>query len=282
MTLTVGYVDADTWVHRLDPRTKGLWMIAAGMVGFVVPHFGWIALNLALMVPFVLSARCFLRWLPMVALASVPVWFIAAINMLWGNTIVPSGHVPKEMALRWLYPMFTDEAEPFVLFSTRFLRWEILITTVSFEKGLYFAFRWINVVAPGLLFIYTTRPEDFASSLSQLRLPFTLTFMISTAVKFIPMICADARLIYDAQRSRGARIDCGFWPARLIRMACLFFPMLIASLNHAYNLSIGMEARAFHTGRGRTRFFEKHLDQRDKVGIAYSLMLFGAALWSRW
>ncbi len=281
MNLKVGYLDKDTWVHRLDPRTKCLWMIIAGTIGFIVPHFGWIALNLALMLPLVLSSKCAKYWFMLVALASIPAWLIAAINMLWGNSVIPSGHIPQNLALGWLYPIITGDPEPYSLFQGRFLYWDIVLTTLSFEKGLYFAFRWVNVVAPGILFMYVTRPENFAASLSQLRIPYAITFVIATAVKFIPVIVRDAQLVYDAQRSRGARIDSGFWPVRMIRMFRLFFPVLISALHHAYNMSIGMEARAFHTKTGRTRFFEKCLDTRDKAAMLYCVVLLGMAIMSR-
>ncbi len=267
MSFKVGYLDKDTWVHRFDPRTKCLWMIIAGTTGFVVPHFGWIVLNLALMLPIVFSAKCSKYWFTLVALASIPAWFIAAINMLWSNSVIPSGHVPSDLALNWLYTIIMSDPDAYVLFQGQFLRWDIVLTTVSFEKGLYFAFRWINVVAPGVLFIYVARPEDFAASLSQLKIPYSIAFVIAVAVKFIAVIARNIQLVYDAQRSRGARIDSGIWPIRIIKMFKLFFPVLISALQHSYNMSIGMEARAFHTEKDRTNFFEKKLDTSDKVAI---------------
>ena len=120
MNASFGYLDRNTCVHRLDPRTKLLLMIVVGMVGFVVPHFGWIAINLALLLPFVLAAKCARQWLFVVFLASIPAWFIAAINMFWGNSVIPSGHVPGRLALDPIYAILTGDAEPFVLWRAQF------------------------------------------------------------------------------------------------------------------------------------------------------------------
>ena len=274
MTLPTAYIATDSWVHQLDPRVKCLWVIVVGATGFIVPNFGWIAMSIGLLVPIVISAKCMKRWLALVAIASIPAWLIAAINMFWGNSVIPSGHVPDRLALDWLYPLVTGDPEPFLLLKSRFLWWDIVLTTASFEMGLYFAFRWINIVAPAVLFIFTTRPEDFAASLSQLKLPYVFVFLVAVAVRFFPIFARDTRLVYDAQRSRGAKVDGGVWPVRLLVMfRMLLFPVLISALHHAHNMSLGMEVRGFHTGRHRTTFMQKRLCGADYSALAVCIAL---------
>lgn len=98
-----------------------------------------------------------------------------------------------------------------------------------------------------LIFIYTTHPSQFASSLHKIGLPYKIAYAINIALRYIPNIQAEYTLIKHAQEARGVPFEKG--EARLFQRiknrVTIFWPLIIHSLDRIDTISNAMDLRGF-------------------------------------
>ncbi len=126
------------------------------------------------------------------------------------------------------------------------------------------------------VFFNTITPEDMGNSLVKIGLPYSIAFIFSASLQFVPVIGRKARNVLDAQRSRGIPLEPG-WKA--IRHYPAFLgPLLIQAFQLAEELAEAMEARGF--GRsGRTFYKDYRLKQKDWLAVFSGLVLLVFILW---
>ena len=170
------YLDRDTFVHRLDPRTKMFLLVGAFVLTFLFVNPLYQLGALALVLLFGALARSLVNlkriWfiLVMVGLMTVILWSIFA-----------SG----ETSLVW------------------FVEREAVL------YGIGIALRIDITIIAGMIFLSTTRNEEIATGLVKLGLPYRFAFAISTALRLVPTIAATGSTIGQAQRSRGLDLESG-------------------------------------------------------------------------
>ena len=71
--------------------------------------------------------------------------------------------------------------------------------------GIVQSLRFNTTLGIGCFIIWTTQPRDLLLALTQLRVPTTLAFMVTTALHFIPVIANEAANVLRSQRLRGFR-----------------------------------------------------------------------------
>lgn len=128
------------------------------------------------------------------------------------------------------------------------------------------------------VFFATTSPEDLSNALVKAGMPYAVAFVMSTALQFVPVINRKARLVLEAQRSRGIPLEPG-WSA-LRHYPAFFIPLLIQAFQLAEELAETMEARGF--GRpGRSFQFEYRIKGKDWGLIMVGITLLAAGLLCR-
>ena len=136
--------------------------------------------------------------------------------------------------------------------------------------------RLVTLTSAFFIFFRTTAPEDLGNALVKVGLPYSLAFVLSASLQFVPVISRKAHNVIDAQRSRGIPLEPGL--SALRHYPALLAPLLIQSFQLADELAEAMEARGF--GRpGRTFWRDYHLRALDwlvllvAVGTLSALML---------
>jgi len=112
------------------------------------------------------------------------------------------------------------------------------------------------VVLTTIFFVFfkSVYPEDLGNALVRSGLPFSMAFMISASLQFIPIMKRKAAAVMDAQRARGIPLRPGW---RLIRYYPAFLiPLLLQSFQLAEELAEAMEARGF--GRPHRSFLKTY------------------------
>ncbi len=163
-----------------------------------------------------------------------------------------------------------------------YLRWLRLVVPMSLffgavtwwsttaEAGAVAALKLLVLTTVFFAFFSTTEPEDLGNSLIKVGMPFAIAFVLSTSLKFVPVISRKARNVLDAQRTRGIPIEPG-WSA-LRHYPAFFVPLLIQAFQLAEELAEAMEARGF--GRpGRTFFKDYILKIQDWFAMAAGLAI---------
>jgi len=108
---------------------------------------------------------------------------------------------------------------------------------------------------PGAIFLRTTQASQLMHGLRRL-LPYQLTFLVFTSLRFVPVFARELRQIAFAQRLRGARLQARdlLHPGTLGDLFhCLVIPLLVRALRTAQQAALSAEARGF--GRWPERTF---------------------------
>ena len=256
--ITLGqFVPGDSALHRLDPRTKILAMIAYIVLVFLVQSMA------AFAVPFLFVALALL-------LSGVP------LSYVW-SSLKPMRWL---IAFMFLINLFFTQGER-VLFSW----WIVRVTAEGVRQAVFISLRLILLVAGTSLLTLTTSPialtdglERLLKPLARIRFPaHELAMMMTIALRFIPTLLEETDRIRKAQMARGADFESGGLIARARAMVPILVPLFVSAFRRADELAMAMESRCYHGGEGRTRMRELRLARRD-LYAAGTVALFLAAV----
>ena len=243
------YYQADSVIHRLDPRVK-----LAGTLLFVISLF-------------------FPRSLFGMALAS---FCLLAVILL--------SQVPLRLIFKGVKPMLVIIIFSVLmnLFGTEgHIIWQAGIFAVSSEgvvRAVFLALRLIYLVAGSSLMTFTTTPWRLTDGLEQglhfltyLKVPVhEFALMMAIALKFIPILTEELNRIMDAQMSRGADFESGNILVRARKLIPLLVPLFVSAIRRASDLSMALEARGYSAGKRRTKLYPLCYGRIDY--IAYGLI----------
>jgi energy-coupling factor transport system permease protein len=144
-----------------------------------------------------------------------------------------------------------------------------LISWISFDR--YTAFllcvRLFNLLATSFLVFQHIRPEDLAAGLRKMKIPFGFVFMLTTAVRFVPLMQNKIRSIREAQISRG--IDLRLKLKNVKNFMAMLGPLLLQSFVLADELAVAMEVRGYGI---KNRSFRKDY----RLGFPDYIIMFAA------
>ncbi|EYE87756.1 hypothetical protein Q428_11725 [Fervidicella metallireducens AeB] len=146
-------------------------------------------------------------------------------------------------------------------------------------ETLFYAFtlslKYISLLPVTLLFIFTTNPSEFASSLNRLGVSYKIAYSISIALRYIPDVKDEMTNIINAQEARGVAFkkgDAGLLK-RLKNYLSILLPLLISSLQRIEVISNAMDLRGFGKHKTRTWYTRKPLKSADYIFIIVSISL---------
>lgn len=137
------------------------------------------------------------------------------------------------------------------------------------------ALKLLSLTTVFFLFFEGTTPEDLGNSLVAAGMPFSVAFVFSAALQFVPVIGRKARRVIEAQRSRGIPLEPGW--AALRHWPALLAPLLIQAFTLADELAEAMEARGF-SRPGRTFLRDYRMQPADWLAVVAGAVLPLAAI----
>ena len=252
--ITMGqYYPVDSWVHRLDPRTKILLTIAMIVAVFLVKTMVGYGLILG---------------------------FVYLVSRL--------SHIPFRMLLKGIKPLKFILILTFLLNlffnsgETMLLEWGFLkISYEGLAQAIHYSLRLVFLVLGTSLMTLTTSPialsdgiEMLLSPLKRIRFPaHELAMMMSIALRFIPTLMEEADKIMKAQMARGADFESGNLLARAKAMVPLLVPLFVSAFRRAGDLAMAMESRCYHGGENRTRLRVLKITKNDWLAAASVALL---------
>ncbi len=214
-----------------EPRTKILMMLTAGCLVILLDS------------PMSLSV-CFLGSLTLIAL-SIPTWrqigLICTFLLFttWG--LIYSQAIFYNAFPRTVLFMLVPADLPLIGKMTGGIR----VYQEGLFHGIVQSLRFNTTLTIGCFIVWTTQPRELLLALTQLRVPSTLAFMVTTALHFIPVIANEAATVLRSQRLRGFR----YLRLNLITtcraLLNSFRPILAGNIRHATRLSESVESRGF-------------------------------------
>lgn len=144
--------------------------------------------------------------------------------------------------------------------------------TITYETIFYcitLSLKYIAIMPITILFIFTTHPSNFASSLNRIGVPYRVAYSVSIALRYIPDVKAEVENIINAQEARGVAFkkgDAGIGK-RLKNYATVMMPLLLSSFNRIETVSNAMDLRGFGKNKKRTWY---HRRKYSKPDIAFA------------
>lgn len=258
------YYPVDSVLHRLDPRTKIVLMIAyITMIFFVKTFIGF----------------------------GIVLVFLAAAILL---SRVPVGKVLKSLKTIMFLVLFT------VIMSLLFYagkeedliwRWGIIkVYRAGLINAGLMALRLMFLVVGPTLLTFTTTPVALTDGLESLLKPLTyikfpvheLAMIMSIALRLIPTLVEETDKIQSAQKARCADFDSGNVFKRAKAMIPVLIPLFVSSFRRADELADAMDSRCYRGAKGRTRMKKLKFHIRDLIAVLFLAVFFFAVLWLRY
>lgn len=226
------YVDRDTPLHRLDPRSKMGLLASLFVLAFVFDHPLYVAAVLGLVAAVAAVAQAqtnVIKALPPLALIAVVTVILFALTGSGTTTVF------------WT------------------------VTTEGVQDGITAALRLVALILSGLVFLSVTTNEEVAIGLVKVGFPYRFSFSISTALRLVPTIIGTAVTIVQAQRSRGHDIDSGHLVERLKKFAPIIIPVFVSTLRSTQVFAMALESKGFGAERQRTYLQDPRFTRGDVV-----------------
>lgn len=132
----------------------------------------------------------------------------------------------------------------------------IAFFSFNLQVALVLALRLFNLLTASFVFFRTVSPEEMGATLNKLGVPYTFAFILTTAMRYVPLIGQKIRHIIDAQSSRG--IDLRPKLRNVGNFMALLMPLLAQSFVLSDELALAMESRGFGR-KGRYSRKQYHL-----------------------
>ncbi|HEL2279361.1 TPA: energy-coupling factor transporter transmembrane protein EcfT [Streptococcus suis] len=134
--------------------------------------------------------------------------------------------------------------------------------------------KYFCTVPLAIIFLMTTHPSQFASSLNQIGVSYKVAYAVSLTMRYIPDIQEEFYTIRMSQEARGLELSRkGKVMDRIKGNLSLVIPLIFSSLERIDTISTAMELRRFGKNKKRTWYTQQPLQRID-----YAVLLFILAL----
>lgn len=150
---------------------------------------------------------------------------------------------------------------------------ELTFETIFFAITL--SLKYISILPITLLFIFTTHPSRFASSLNRIGVSYKVSYAITIALRYIPDVKEEMVNIINAQEARGVAFrkeDANLFK-RIRNYLTILVPLLVTSLNRVEVVSNAMDLRGFGRYNKRTWYNRTPLKITDYLFLISSILL---------
>jgi len=263
MLVTWKYRPRNTFIQRLDPRTRWIFLFSI-ILALTIPEI-W---DYRIVFPlFLLSLTLFLmariEWKevrrPLIYIF-ILVFFIVGLNGLFFGRGGPSSVL--------------DPSSP------------VLFLNVTVSKAWFAITQILRMLTMALLAIpipYTMDPNIYGTAFRRMGVSDKVSFTMDLAFRFLPTFARDLSITMDAQRARGYELDKlkGGLVARIQRLAPLIIPVVMQSTVTGEEVIDAMDLRAFGT-RPRSWLKELHYAPRDYFMIGFGVAILIACCVLKW
>ncbi|MBO0473587.1 cobalt transporter [Enterococcus sp. DIV0840] len=164
------------------------------------------------------------------------------------------------------------------LYQSRTVIWEGIGRFTVTQEQLFYEFnlvlKYFCTIPLVLIFLLTTNPSEFASSLNRIGVSYKISYAVALAIRYIPDIQEDFVNISLAQQARGFEMSKkGKLTQRLKGTAQIVFPLILSSLDRIETISTAMELRRFGEKNKRTWYAQQPFHRFDFLVIGLAILL---------
>ena len=259
--ITLGqFFPGNSFIHRLDPRTKILLTIVFIVSVFLVSTpAGFLLILLSVLSLIAVSGIS----LKVIIKGVKPIIYVLIFTALI-NVFLTKGN-----------------SQPLVDF------YFIKIYKEGIIRAVFMALRVILlIIGSSVLLTYTTSPisltdgiESLLSPLKKIGIPVhVFAMMMTIALRFIPTLIEETEKIMNAQKSRGADFSSGSLIKRAKALIPIIIPLFVSSFKRADELAVAMECRCYRGDKNRTKLVKLQYRAIDYVWFGIGLLFLGAVI----
>ena len=247
------YVKSDSFIHKLDPRTKIILNIVYILGVFFIDDIkGYLAYFL--IVFFVSFSSKIKIYHLLKALKTISMFII--LTSLFNVFFIKEGNIIFNVGFLKIY----DKA---------------LITSI------FISFRVIFLILGSTILTLTTSPTELTDGFESLMKPLRklkvpvgeISLMISISLRFIPTLLDETDKIIKAQKSRGVDFESGSIVKKIKNIVPILVPLFINSFRRADELAIAMESRCYQGSENRFKFRVLKFTRNDFISFIVFISL---------
>lgn len=251
--ITIGqYIPGESFIHKLDPRTKILISFLFIISLFIIDRFVGYIFIVAFLVLVVYIAKISPRYLYK---GLKPVFLLIALTAILNIFMLREGRL---------------------IFHIGFIK----IYESGIRTAFFMAIRLILLIMGTSVLTLTTSPIELTDGIERLLKPIgkeiahELAMMMTIALRFIPTLIDETDKIMKAQKARGADFENGGLIKKAKSLIPLLVPLFISSFRRADELAMAMEARCYRGGSDRTRMKVLKFSSKDLIAFGVFALLF--------
>lgn len=250
------YNAVDTPIHRLSGLTK---LICFLLLTFAVMFSYDIRVILAVMIFSILVFR-----LSRIQFSQIRLMILYVLVFVVVNAIISFFFSPEEGV-----KIYGTRHEIADLYGDYELTWEQLFYQVTKF------FKYFSVIPFGIIFLLTTNPSEFASSLNGIGVNYKAAFAVALTLRYFPDVQRDYHDISQAQQARGLELSKkAKFSDRFKNSLLIVIPLIFSSLDRVELISNAMDLRGFAKSRTRTWYTSRKFTRADYTAIVISALIF--------
>ncbi|KXU16677.1 Transmembrane component MtsC of energizing module of methionine-regulated ECF transporter [Streptococcus oralis] len=261
-TKLIGYHHGETFLHHLSGAAKLLFFILVSLAAMITYDTRFLSL-IGIMSLFLLRMSGIrFRDVSFVAIFAL---VFALLNVLMVYLFSPEYGVEiytyKTLLFHGIGPYTLTSQELFYL--------------------LNLAIKYVCTIPLALIFLLTTHPSQFASSLNQIGVSYKIAYSVSLTLRYIPDLQEEFFTIKMSQEARGLELSrkTSVWQ-RIRGNLHIITPLIFSSLERIDTISTAMELRRFGKEKKRTWYSYQTMQKRDylTIGLASLFLLVSLVL----
>lgn len=267
--ITIGrYVKGNSPIHQMDPRTKIVCFILWVLTVSVVPSI-WVQFGLVICV--------------------VMMFLFSDISLGYGM----SGIRPllPVLVVILLFEIFFARSGP-TSHTLLVFGWFHLTTGGLWLAGISIA-RFLSVIWLVSLLTLTTSLSSLTHALGELLKPLNrlriptddIVMVCLLAVRFVPILTAEAERLMKAQAARGAEFGTARWwqlGKRVKSVLPILIPLFVGALRRTETVAMAMEVRGYRPGKPRSSYIQNRFRQADAWFLAISIVFVAISVSAAW
>jgi energy-coupling factor transport system permease protein len=250
---------ADTFIHRLSGLTK---LICFLFLTFAVMYSYDIRVILVVMVFSILLMRT-----AHIQFSQVRLMVIYVLIFIFTNAVISFFFSPEFGTT--IYGTSHEFARVFGI-------------SLTYEQLFYQVtkmFKYASVVPLGMIFLLTTNPSEFASSLNGIKVNYKAAVAVALTLRYFPDIQRDYKDIYLAQQARGLELSRkAKFIDRFKNSLLIVIPLIFSTLDRVEVISNAMDLRGFSKSKTRTWYTSRKFSRQDALALVVSGLIFIATV----
>ena len=147
-----------------------------------------------------------------------------------------------------------------------------ILTDYGLIRAIEFILR-VGIIILASIIITTSSSREILQGLVKLKIPYEIVFMVTIALRFLPMLRDEAINMFTAIQLRGLDFKRIAFGKKIKVYKYLLLPIIISSILKAKDLSIVMDMRGLRAYPTRTSYRQLKLSIKDYLTMGLSIII---------